>query len=82
MSFRSGLGTSEWVQVQIRSEGVPLVLAKVASSTFTLHAVSPGCSVVVNVSDLPSGIVPEASESLDKWDEVRETHIVVVENQR
>ena len=77
MSFGSGLATSESVQVQIRSEGVPLVLAKVASCTFTLHAVSTGCSVDVNVSDLPSGIVPEASESLDEWDEVRETHMLL-----
>lgn len=65
-----GLSLTIHIQVLARCEGVPLVLARVASASFTLKGVSPNCAVGAAAGDL-AGVSQEPEEDMEAWEEVQ-----------
>lgn len=49
---------------------MPLVLARVACSRFTLKAITPDCSVAAALELLP-GVGQEPGDAIDDWEQVQ-----------
>lgn len=70
----TSIDDGEMVQVQTRSEGVPLVLARVTTCSFTLRATTPDSGVGTTVEDLP-GVSEEPGDSIHAWEQVEHPFI-------